>query len=106
VDNDVSGGIYQALGADPKNTFHSVKRFMGKKFKQVAEDALRVPFEVLASDPVGSAEAPGRGHIQNNDTTRTQNGARHTFRVDAHTDVLDTSVVEYSRPSCEHVPSA
>jgi len=55
VNNDVAGDIYQALVVDPKNTFHSVKRFMGKKFKQVAQDALRVPFEVVASDPVGGA---------------------------------------------------
>lgn len=42
------------LTKDPSNTYHSVKRFIGKRFKdkRVAEDARRVPFEVVASDAV------------------------------------------------------
>ena len=39
-------------------------------------------------------------------TTRTQNGARLTCRADAHTDARTRFMVEYSRPSYEHVPTA
>jgi molecular chaperone DnaK len=49
----VDGGVLVGYGAqkrlttDPRNTFHSVKRFMGKRFKdkKVAEDRRRVPYE-------------------------------------------------------------
>ena len=39
------------LTRDPSNTFHSTKRFIGKRFKdkRVAEDARRVPYEVCAT---------------------------------------------------------
>ena len=48
------------LTRDPANTFHSVKRFIGKRFKdkKVAEDARRVPYEVCATVPA-DAEAMG-----------------------------------------------
>lgn len=40
------------LTKDARNTFYSVKRFMGKRFedKTVAEDARRVPYEVVRSE--------------------------------------------------------
>ena len=38
--------------------------------------------------------------------TRSHNGARLTFRVDAHTDARARFVVESSIPSYAHVPSA
>ena len=39
------------LSKDPANTFHSVKRFIGKRYKdkRVVEDARRVPYEVCAT---------------------------------------------------------
>jgi molecular chaperone DnaK len=48
------------LTRDPANTFHSVKRFIGKRFKdkKVAEDARRVPYEVCATVEA-DAEAMG-----------------------------------------------
>jgi len=39
-------------------------------------------------------------------TTLTQNEAQLTFRVDAHVDARTRFVVEYSKPSYEHVPLA
>jgi hypothetical protein len=38
--------------------------------------------------------------------TPPQTGARLTFRVDAHIDARTRLVVEYSRPTYEHVPSS
>ena len=44
------------LTKDPSNTYHSVKRFIGRRFKdkRVGEDARRVPFEIVASTPVSA----------------------------------------------------
>ena len=50
------------LTRDPQNTFHSVKRFIGKRFKdkKVAEDARRVPYEVCATvEADAGAPQPG-----------------------------------------------
>ena len=48
------------LSKDPANTFHSVKRFIGKRYKdkRVVEDARRVPYEVCAT-VAADAEALG-----------------------------------------------
>lgn len=40
---------------NPTNTFYSVKRFIGKRFDECAEDAKRVPYRVIA-DPDGSGD--------------------------------------------------
>ena len=48
------------LTRDPANTFHSIKRFMGKRFKdkKVSEDSRRVPYEICATVEA-DAEAMG-----------------------------------------------
>ncbi len=62
VDGSVAVGRVAAkrLTRDPANTFHSTKRFIGKRFKEkkVAEDARRVPYEVCAT-VAADAEAMG-----------------------------------------------
>ena len=62
ADGSVAVGHVAAkrLTRDPRNTFHSVKRFIGKRFKdqKVAEDARRVPYEVCATVDA-DAEAMG-----------------------------------------------
>jgi heat shock protein 1/8 len=51
----------RAAGADPANTFYSVKRFIGRDLAQAAADAARVPYGV-AADAGGAAvlECPAR----------------------------------------------
>ena len=46
------------LSSDPRNTFHSTKRFIGKRFKdaRVGEDARRVPFDVAATVAADAAD--------------------------------------------------
>src|SRR5438046_10204162 len=45
---------------NPENTVYSVKRFMGRKFEEVTEEAKRVPYKVVRG-PNGDAMIENRG---------------------------------------------
>src|SRR3954471_11547582 len=42
------GGKRQA-GTNPENTVFSIKRFMGRKFSEISEEAKMVPYKVVAA---------------------------------------------------------
>jgi heat shock protein 1/8 len=59
----------RAAGADPANTFYSVKRFIGRDLAQTAADAARVPYGVAAdADGAAVLECPARAAAGEGDT--------------------------------------
>ena len=84
----VGRAAQKRLTKDPKNTFYSVKRFMGKRVtdRLVVGDARRVPFEVVGSDPItatattpdSSAPAPASAPANASATATTATTATAT----------------------------
>ena len=76
-----AGGLFGGGAAYEHERFGEGRGLLPAGFGAVARQKSLEPGQPAANDP-------GRGLLTT--TTRTQNGARRTFRVDAHTDVRDS----------------